>query len=300
MFIILISFVSLTNYCSPYTLRDEIAYYELLDASRIAHNIVRRSVAGNEEEHDDDGVIRHLTFVTHGREYTLNLRRNSGVLADNFAAHYLDKEDGRVKDFTLDRDALYTGYVSDDYSSDAIVYMDSDYNDVITATIFVGNDTVNIEPLRKLVTDAPRSQMIVYKESNLKERPFDFLETNIDGHTAAVMTPDLEKARRDMYKTRVRARRSGAEFQQPPPPGNVCTVPENNLCPMYLVADYTFFQEVGNGDRKDTIYHMLQAIQLADNTFKNTRFDQCVGCKIGLTVAEVFVFEEPSPVGGPT
>jgi Reprolysin family propeptide. len=290
MFIIFISFVLIGNYCAPYTLRDEISYYEILHTTHVTHNVARRSVTEPDKE---DTAIRHLIFTTHGREFTLKLRQNSAVLSDDFSAHYFDKQNSHVKDFALNREALYTGYVSGDYSSDAIVYMSGDGNDdVITATIFTYNDTVHIEPLRKLVVGAPHSEMIVYKESNLKERPYDFLETNIDGHIAAVMTPDSENLRHTPSK--IRSRRSAQK-----PPANSCSVPFI-LCRMYLVADYTFFREVGNSDRRDTIYHMLQAIQLADKTFKGTQWDQGVGCNIGLTVTEVHVLEQPSSVDDPT
>ena len=244
-------------------------------------------------------TTRQVVFDAYNRHFVLELRQNSDILTDDF-----DSKHG----LTIDRRELYTGYVKGEYTSDVHVAIDN--NDVVNGVIYTDEMTLRIEPLRLHVTYARKDEMIVYAHSNDVTR---FSGKRIGEDDFALMLerkvnkyPENRKSDENSRKLDENARNPEENtgefpndfsqetlFRKRRSTTNKCGFPKKTLCPMYLVADHRFFKYVGRSKKKETIYHMLQAIRFADKIFKETTWDDGVTCKVGLTVGDFYVFEKP-------
>eukprot|EP00111_Clytia_hemisphaerica_P002649 TCONS_00007497-protein len=253
--------------------------------------------------HVKNGVTtRQVTFDFHNRQFVLELRQNSDILTDDFDIRH---------HATIDRRELYTGYVKGEFTSDVHVAIDN--NDVITGVVYTDAITLRIEPLRGYATNARKREMIIYAHSNDVTR---FSGKKIGDDDFALMLGKglkeegrLKNARKTEQITRKaeeNARKTGEntyeflqDISQKPlfrtrrSNTNKCDFPKKTLCPMYVVADHRFFKYVGGSEKKNTIYHMLQAIRFADKVFKETTWNDGVTCNIGLTVGDFYVLEKP-------
>nr|XP_006819415.1 PREDICTED: disintegrin and metalloproteinase domain-containing protein 10-like [Saccoglossus kowalevskii] len=64
-------------------------------------------------------------------------------------------------------------------------------------------------------------------------------------------------------------------------------------CPLYLVADHTFYKHVGDNNAATTLAEMAYYIQEVDNVYRSTDFNgDGVGDNIGFSIAGVTVFED--------
>lgn len=69
---------------------------------------------------------------------------------------------------------------------------------------------------------------------------------------------------------------------------------QRKICDLTVVADHTFFQEVGGGSLDKTVLQMLWHLKEANAMIQSEDFDndgtsEC----IGFTVSEITIFQEP-------
>lgn len=291
MFVCATTFIFLFNALlgttTSFDTTQHIGHYETLSVHQVAHDTGQNNDSTTPIQHR----IRKIKFFTHGRSIVLNLRHNNDILADDF----------KDSTNTLIRDTLYSGYIEDEPESDVLVAI-NDKDGTITGTLFFDNLTMQIEPLRLHIENAPSDKMIVYIQQQQQQQQHKqhsnilienlFTELSISRNQIALLFQNnsqlgknrVENQKQQQWDSMKRARRSTQ-------PG--CQVHSKNLCKIYLVADYRFYEEIGRSDEKSTIYHMLQAVRYANKIFKETVWSHGQGCNIGLAVGGILVLKTP-------
>ena len=269
-------FNSLLGSTTPFDTTRHIGHYETLSVHQVAHATRQNDTTPIQHR------IQKLKFFTHGRSIVLNLRHNNDILADDF------KDNAG----TLVRDTLYSGYIENESDSDVLVTIDNE-DGTITGTLFFNNLTMHIEPLRLHIKNAPKDKMIVYIQQKHNQQSDIlvenlFTELSVSRNQIALLFQNntnnqIPANSNQQWNSINRVRRSTHQ----------CQVPSKNLCKIYLVADYRFYQEIGRGDEKSTIYHMLQAVRYANKIFKETKWSHGQGCNIGLAVGGILVLKTP-------
>ncbi|KAJ7337748.1 Disintegrin and metalloproteinase domain-containing protein 17 [Desmophyllum pertusum] len=252
---------------------DVLRHYETLNTVDILYGFHKRDV--NKQE-------KIVSFTTLERHFRLHLTPHSELFAENFHAYSIGEYNQR-KEVTVDKESFYRGYDEGDPSSHASVYVD---HGVITASIATKNDTYFIEPAWRHIGQSSNQQMISYRHSDVKsnvtnphqkdpkKKTFSFCGHDSDHSTVLYMNG---KAAPEMRSER---RRRAA--------------PTKIRCSVALVADFRFFNEMGQGSKRKTINYMIGVVDRVDSIFQRTTWsDQYKG--YGFEIEEVIVHEKPTP-----
>lgn len=284
--------------CRP-SFTDVLQYYETLHPSHVQHKIVRRSA--EEESH-----VRHVTFEAFGREFMLDLIQTNEILASDFEAFEVNN-DVRSAYVPVHKHCFYTGHLHQQFDSTVLLHIDS--NNLITGLIRTNDDEFHIEPWWRHSVGAGdnRNQMVMYRELDVHSNVTDNIfkrkkKPGVYSHTER----NNERSRRESFSQRKGAehlrrsaehlRRSGGHVTNSHRSRrNSACARGAEVCTLYLVADYLYFNHVGGGDVERTIHYMLQAITVADNIFTHTDWRSKDVCfNIGFTVKKVIVHKTPS------
>ncbi|XP_048590326.1 ADAM 17-like protease [Nematostella vectensis] len=270
--------ILLVNLCQGH-LDEILKNYNTLQVRDINHSVRRRHVYGHEKASE-----KIISFDTLGRHFTLQLSPNSGLFGESFKAFAVDNK-GRESEIPVDKESFYKGTVQGEKDSHANLHVDDD--GVLTAMISTPNETYVIEPSWRHL-NSRKFEMISYRHSDVKfnftgnktsptggKLPYGFC--GHDSHHAKTLyssqhIPDLtqHRARRDVMPTRVR-------------------------CPLALVADYRFYEQMGQKNEKNTINYMIGVVDRVDQIYKSTVWDVNYG-GFGFEIGQVIVHKES---GGP-
>ena len=277
-------FNALLGKTTPFDTTRHIGHYETLSVYQVTHD------TGQNDNNNNTPIqhrIRTVKFFAHGRSIVLKLRHNNDILADDF--------DSDARPFV--KDALYSGYVEHHSNSDVLVAIDND-DGTITGTLFFDNLTMHIEPLRIHVKNAPKNKMLIYVQQQHKQVGNVFVENlfterKISRNQVALLFQNTSQLGANKERPGYSSHKDDSTDRTRRSTRASCHVPSKNLCKMYLVADYRFYQEIGRGDEKNTIYHMLQAVRYVNKIFKETGWSHGQGCNIGLAVGGIHVLKTP-------
>lgn len=266
--------ISLTNAKDDdVIITNHLTYHEVLDNSQIKYASIPRD--GVDASH-----IKRVHFHTHHRDLTLNIRQSTDIFTDDF-----DFTDVNDKLTLIDKNTFYTGYLEGDDFSDVTIRIK---NDVITGSIKTKNGTFYMEPLLDYVDGVHAHQMIVYTKSNIRQN-IRLRSKTVSNNSVGLFIDSIHGEEKVSNEKVHRARRATASQSK-------CdNVPEKNICPIYLVADYTFFKYIGQGNLENTIYHMIQAFRVANQILKKTKWNDGIGCHVGLGIKGIEVYETDGP-----
>lgn len=248
-----------------------LRHYETLHAGEISHRLVKRGTAFS---YHPFNTIKEVEFRTLGKRFRLILNPHKEVVHENFQAYEVAGS-GPAQPIHIDHDAFYSGRVFGEKDSTVRAHLDE--NGVLTATVHLPNETYHIEPSwRHLDSPLHDKQMIAYRVSDVilakdhKTRhghvpgPVSCgfvkegheLETADGEHTStaeyyeSLWNRNRFKAKsheKSLEEPLVRAKRQSDQYEY---------TPTKTRCPLLLVADYRFFQEMGGGNTKTTINYL--------------------------------------------
>lgn len=252
-----------------------LQHYETLHAADISHRLVKR---GATFSYNPYNTIKEVDFKTLGRRFRLILNPHKEVVHENFQAYEV-AEGGIQKPVHVDHDAFYSGRVFGE--NDSTVRAHIDEHGVLTATVILPNETYHIEPSwRHLDTPVNDKKMIAYRVSDVilskdqhkghghQPEPISCgfvkegheLETEDGEHTSTVEYYE-SLWNRNRFKTKgheqphaeplIRSKRQSDQYEY---------TPTKTRCPLLLVADYRFFQEMGGGNTKTTINYLVRIL----------------------------------------
>lgn len=281
--------------CSVYK---NLKHFETLHASQFSHNIVKRGV-----KHSDHPFnrIREVSFSTLGRDFRLILTPKRGILHSKFKAITVDG-DGQEKPVFVDHENFYDGRLFGEVSSEASVHLE---DSVMTATIHAPEETYHIEPSWRHLPHLDNQSMIAYRESDIrfswnhgeeqgdidtwprtcgyvKEGEDKYHEGDDDGYDG-----------NDHNGTEVRKKRQAEQYEY---------TPTKTRCPLLLVADYRFYQEMGGSNTKTTINYLISLIDRVHKIYNDTtwqdRQEQDGFKGMGFVIKKIVVHSEPNRVRG--
>ncbi|XP_015522611.1 ADAM 17-like protease [Neodiprion pinetum] len=295
----------LHNICNTCSLHDNLKYYETLHASHFQHKIVKR---GAQHSYHPFNKINEVEFYTHGRNFRLFLTPRREVIHSNFKAYEVN-EDGEETTVHVDHENFYHGRVFGEVDSYAHVHVD---DGMLTATITVpDDDTYHIEPSWRHLPHADNRSMIVYKGSNVK-LSWEHYEGG-EGHTHGVpktcgyvkedagadgTDEEDDKELENEISTQVvhaynRTKRQTDTYEY---------TPTKTRCPLLLVADYRFYQEMGASNTKTTINYLISLIDRVHKIYNDTlwqeRQEQDGFKGMGFVIKKIVVHSEPTRMRG--
>ncbi|XP_053611491.1 ADAM 17-like protease [Plodia interpunctella] len=299
--------------CSIYK---NLRYFETLHASSFTHHIEKR---GAKLSNHPFNTIKELHFKTHGKQFRLILHPHSSVLHSNFKAYEVDG-DGKESTVHVDRDNFYTGRVFGEITSDVKLHME---NGMITGAIHLPEDTYHIEPSWRHLPHLDDGTMITYRSSDIKfswsDTPHDHAKPRVCGYVKdgyGLDTDeeheeepeiDLEQQQEQLEKYKylnqsLFTENGSVKAQRVKRQSDYEYTPTKTRCPLLLVADYRFFQEMGASNTKTTISYLISLIDRVHKIYNDTvwqdRQDMDGFKGMGFVIKKILVHSEPTRVRG--
>lgn len=178
-------------------------------------------------------------------------RGHSNVLHSKFKAYTVDA-DGKETTVHVDHEQFYDGRVFGETSSHASVHID---DGVMTGSISLPDETYHIEPSWRHLPHMNNRSMIAYKSSDVKISWADMENRNsedIGPRTCGYVREGQELDDEEEEGANVTHSRHARQVDQ------YEYTPTKTRCPLLLVADYRFFQEMGASNTKTTINYLVK------------------------------------------
>ncbi|CAD6993212.1 ADAM 17-like protease [Ceratitis capitata] len=292
------------------TLHRTLRHYEILRSEDCRHKIIKRGIKQSSHPYN---VIKEVEFKTLGKNFRLILHPHREVLHSKFKAYTVDG-DGNETVVHLDHDSFYTGRVFGELESSVRAHID---DGLMTMSIHLPDETYHIEPSWRHLPSSSDKAMVSYRTSDMK---LNFNKEG-DGVGGAPMScgyvkEGLELETEDEYDeemdanfyktknntlssfhdgniTHTRKKRQADQYEY---------TPTKTRCPLLLVADYRFFQEMGGGNTKTTINYLISLIDRVHKIYNDTvwqdRTDQEGFKGMGFVIKKIVVHSEPTRLRG--
>uniref|UniRef100_A0A8C7JA53 ADAM metallopeptidase domain 17 n=1 Tax=Oncorhynchus kisutch TaxID=8019 RepID=A0A8C7JA53_ONCKI len=212
-------------------------------ASLQTHSVRRRDL--QTQTH----VERHLSFTALQRHFKLYLRTNTELFTEDFSAVFVG-EDGQEDSYEVNRQNFFTGHVIGEENSRVQAHIDD--ND-FSAHILTDGAEYNIEPLWRFTSAPPDGRLLVYRPEHIRNIS-RLASPKVCGYVKADSNDLLPE------KPLVREKRQVHDHRK-------------NTCPLLLVADHRFFQEMGRGEESTTLNYLIELIDRVDDIYRSTSWD---------------------------
>uniref|UniRef100_A0A8C8FP56 ADAM metallopeptidase domain 17b n=1 Tax=Oncorhynchus tshawytscha TaxID=74940 RepID=A0A8C8FP56_ONCTS len=215
-------------------------------ASLQTHSVRRRDL--QTQTH----VERHLSFTALQRHFRLYLRTNTELFTGDFSAVFVG-EDGQEDSYEVNRQNFFTGHVIGEENSRVQAHIDD--ND-FSAHILTDGAEYNIEPLWRFTSAPPDGRLLVYRPEHIRNIS-RLASPKVCGYVKADSNDLLPESMRSPL---VREKRQVHDHRK-------------NTCPLLLVADHRFFQEMGRGEESTTLNYLIELIDRVDDIYRSTSWD---------------------------
>lgn len=254
----------------------QVRYFETLQSADL--NVVsrrKRSVDGRESD------TKQISFRALGRKFNLVLYPGSPVLSPNFKAKTVDSN-GNTRTFRVNPNNFYTGHLADDSS----VSVDAHFEDgVLSSSIRFPHDTYVVEPAWRHHVPSDNFTMITYRGSDVNWEEIFPIDPKTGKRTKM---KDGIRLNQEMKPEDVdRTHRNSSS-----PIGNSRhkRAIRKNTCPLLVVADYSFFRDMGHSKRETTASFLIAAIQNVNQHYKKTVWDAAGGyVQMGFQIEEMLI-----------
>ncbi|KAL5283968.1 ADAM17 family protein [Megaselia abdita] len=292
-FLLLITFLLFIN--SSDSLHRTLRHYETLHKDDFKHSLVKRGIKLSNHPYN---TIKEVEFKAMGKDFRVILHPHKEVLHSRFKAYTVDG-DGNETIVHMDHDNFFAGRIFGEIDSSVRAHID---DGLLTMSIHLPEETYHIEPSWRLLPHISNQTMVVYKTSDVKLNWRD--HTGNDKNTGgAPMTcgyvkegAELESEDDDIddnVEDHNRVRRQADQYEY---------TPTKTRCPLLLVADYRFFQEMGGGNTKTTINYLISLIDRVHKIYNDTvwqdRSDQDGFKGMGFVIKKIVVHSEPTRLRG--
>jgi disintegrin and metalloproteinase domain-containing protein 17 len=252
--------------------------------------------------------IREVEFTALGRKFKLILHPHRDVLHQNFRAYAINSE-GNETIIHVDHDSFFRGRVFGEISSHVSAHIDD--GNVLTATIILPEETYHIEPSWRHLPESTEKHMVAYKASDVKlswenhDHSEHFepgkcgyvkegleLETDEDDDEYPEARAEAYGSNEPQPKSEKRSKRQADQYEY---------TPTKTRCPLLLVADYRFFQEMGSSNTKTTISYLISLIDRVHKIYNDTIWQDrdADGFRgMGFVIKKILVHSEPTKVRG--
>jgi disintegrin and metalloproteinase domain-containing protein 17 len=254
--------------------------FETLHHEAFKHHIKKRHLYVRDPEE------RQVEYDSFGRHFKLVLRKSSNILASDFKVTAIGADNvERVVDITP---AIYHGYIDDEPDTSYVsAYWEGDNS--LMATITTQSDVFAIEPSWRHLPNASDDSMISYRMSDLDmeaDLGSNFCGYVNEGLGDSNYTSLLQKEDESNKDSGSRRKRSSS-----------CTPSKSRpVCKLLLVADYRFFQGMGQSNLGKTTSYLIGLVDRVNSIYKVTSFGDC-GTGFGFEIQQIRIFQQPSDGG---
>lgn len=280
------------------SIHKNVKYYDILHASDLSHKIIKK---GLQESNHPFNKIKEITFKTLGKHFRLILTPKKGILHSKFQATTVDA-DGNEKPVVIDQEEFYDGRLFGENESTASVHIS---DGVMMASIHTPEETYHIEPSWRHLPHLGYQSMVAYRSSDVKlswehahEKPvspcgyvkeeFNTTDNNVDDEEPDTFDEDPSALPHSRSKRQVDP---AYEYK-----------PTKTRCPLLLVADYRFYQEMGGSNTKTTINYLISLIDRVHKIYNDTiwhdRSEQDGYRGMGFVIKKIVVHAEANRVRG--
>ncbi|XP_045483006.1 ADAM 17-like protease [Harmonia axyridis] len=232
-----------------------IKKYDTIKAADIKHVIVKRGLTDSYHPYNK---IKELHFNTLGKYFRLVLSPNNDILHSNFKSYEID-ETGNEQLIHIDKEEFYTGRVFGEKSSNVSLHID---NGMLTGTIELEKDTYHFEPAWRHLSGKDNETIMAYKQSDVK-LDWDKDEALLGTKSCGVEPDDYVFESYD-NSSLVRDKRQIIFYEE----NNF--VPTRTRCSLLLVADYTFYKNMGGSSTKKTTNYLINLIDRVHKIYNST------------------------------
>ncbi|KAJ8288749.1 hypothetical protein COCON_G00014080 [Conger conger] len=262
------------------TLRSMLAEFEVLPVSGLVQHSVRKREVQTQSQAE-----RLLSFTALNRHFKLYLVTNTELFTRDFEAVVVDSRG--ENHYEVQTHNFFTGHVVGEEHSRVQAHIDGDD---FSAHILTREAEYNIEPLWRF-TEAPSGgRLLVYRSQDIRNIS-RLASPKVCGYLdvkAAGLLPDgvQSSAEEDDKRQPLRGKRQAHDHRK-------------NTCPLLLVADYRFFQNMGRGEESITLNYLIELMDRVDDIYRNTSWDEEYK-GYGVQIQQIIINKEPTlvPEGG--
>jgi len=263
------------------SLTEILKEYDTLKKENLAHRIVKRSIG-------EGGVSygKEIHFESLGRKFDLQLVPDHSIFSPDF--HAVIQRDDEEIELPLDKDSFMSGYVEGASNSKVVAHME---DGILTASIEMIDDSYIVESSSRHVEGDHGFDMIVYRLSDVRAN-LSNPHTHSSGKKPSFCgVKNYGNVINDVYEKVPHKHRE----RRATPSSAIETY---DTCPLALVADYLFFEHMGQGKSSTAINYILSVIQRVDQIYRSVSWPS--GLKnIGFEVRRVILHDKPSDKSGP-
>ncbi|KAJ8984738.1 hypothetical protein NQ317_005003 [Molorchus minor] len=285
----------LCSTCTLYiegSIQKNLRYFETIHANDLTHTIVKRGIKDSSHPYNQ---IKEVNFKTHGRDFRLIISPKKDILHSNFKAYEVDG-DGAEKLVHINHDDFYHGRVFGESNSHVSLHME---DGVLTGSIHLPDETYHVEPSWRHLPDLDNRTMLTYKQSDVKLSWEDSdLAPNAMGPRVCGYVKEgeeletAEETESDKWTSEHhREKRQIDQYEY---------TPTKTRCPLLLVADYRFFQEMGGSNTKTTINYLISLIDRVHKIYNDTIWQdrqEVDGFKgMGFVIKKILVHGDPTRI----
>ncbi|KAL3279543.1 hypothetical protein HHI36_017050 [Cryptolaemus montrouzieri] len=233
-----------------------VKHYGTIHSSQIRHSIVKRGLSENNHPFNK---INEIQFNSMGQKFRLILHPNTDVLHSKFRASEID-ELGVEQPILIEQGDFYNGRVFGELSSSVSLHIE---NGIMMGSIELERETFHIEPSWRHIPELDNRTMIIYKQSDV------ILDWNKESTLLGARTCGVEEdfQNLDEYSNSSVLTRKKRQ---------IIYEEENNFfptktrCSLLLVADYTFYMNMGGSSTKTTTNYLITLIDRVHKIYNNT------------------------------
>ena len=247
-----------------------------------SYEIVNVTVKFNSTDEHGGTPLCYLHFEHKNENFTFGLVKFEQIpspIQVNVDGHEIDFS-VISKELTMYRGASFNNNV---YMSCNIMIT----HDGIDGVMHIGNETIIIEPLKSRNRISRNNHCIEGYCKRLELYPCIFYrpEDMIDTTNGSYALPMDELISKHYTKTRYQTNTTVKSREKRNADYTDCT--------LHLVADHTFYQDIGNGDVSNTISKMLYLVTEANTVFRSTDFDgDGSGDNVGFFISRLSIFTD--------
>lgn len=260
-------------------LEDVLKNYETLHHTDITHRRTKRST--------DNLEVTEIQMHALGRDFHMLLEKTHDILSPGFKVFSVDKNNKKhpVEDLDIN---IYKGKLADDEGSSIQAHFESDGGaDNLVATIHTKQDTYVVEPSWRHLPQSKNYSMITYKASDMRMQdrlgPSFCGYVRPDGDEAAYRPDNMDEPHAGESATDRYKRQATSPIK-----------PSRNTCSLLLVADYKFYQAMGQNSLSKTTTYLISLIHRIDQIYRKTQFSDYL--EMGFGIKEIRVHESWSYV----
>ncbi|KAK7490838.1 hypothetical protein BaRGS_00017894 [Batillaria attramentaria] len=224
--------------------------------------------------------------ILNQKNFHLVLYPGSPVLAPGFQAKTVDRF-GRKRPFYINPNEFFMGHLAGDSSVSVEAHFE---NGILSSTITFPNETYAVEPAWRHLPPSDNHTMIAYRGSDVKwdelyptdktgrkrTRLSDGIRLDQENTTSLYLDEHL----RQSHEKRRQKRAAGGK----------------NLCPLLVVADYSFFEDVGV-TREGTALYIIGVLNRVNERYKKTEWSAGL-TGFGFQIKEMLIHDEYSDTPG--